>query len=280
MIVRTGTAIAPNVGRLRGMTLPTVEGPLRLGYVRRGMGLTPGTIASCAAIARAARRRRGMGAVIQYCQNNPPDATTQAIITGRGDSISLVPCGGAVPTNQPAPTTLVAPTYQPPTGIQDCVTLGLATSAGQACVARNTQLAVDAENAHLTANQDYQTALCISNGGGGYVPAGADLGSWCANQYGGAIPSTYVPGTPAQPESGLPVGTNPTPAAPSSSTSPAPAAPSAPAASAPAATQSSPASASRILSDVTGGFDFSSVPTWAWLAAAGVGAFLIFGGKH
>ena len=52
--------------------------------------------------------------------------------------------------------------------------MGLATSAGQACVARNTARAVAAENAHIANNQQYQTQLCIANGGGGWVPAGQD----------------------------------------------------------------------------------------------------------
>lgn len=165
------------------------------------------------------RRRgvRGLGAAVTYCQNSPPDAATAAIIAARGDSVSLVQCGGT-PTpqgtnqgNQPVFTIAnpnavpgAAPVYQAPTDIEDCVSMGLATSAGQACVARNTARAVAAENAHLANNQQYQTQLCISNGGGGWVPAGQDVGAWCAGQYGGSVTSGYVPIVSSGP-SGTPV---------------------------------------------------------------------------
>lgn len=34
-------------------------------------------------------------------------------------------------------------------------------------------------------------------------------------------------------------------------------------------------SSSAAAADATGGFDLSSIPTWAWWVAAGIGAFMI-----
>ena len=138
-------------------------------------------------------KRRGLGA--DYCRSNPPDAATVAILAARGESVNLIDCvsgGPPSPQTSPGPSvsapsvfTMQPPVYQPPTGIQDCVALGLATSAGQACVQRNTQRSIDAEDAFLKAKNDFQTQLCISNRGGGWVPTGVDIATWCAGQYGG-----------------------------------------------------------------------------------------------
>ena len=115
----------------------------KYGVTRNVLGTNP--------VLRGSRmRRRGMGDVT-YCSNNPPSGSQAAYLAANGIAYSIVDCGGtATPQgtnlgNQPITTIanpntapLVAPVYQAPTGIEDCVAMGLATSAGQACVARNT----------------------------------------------------------------------------------------------------------------------------------------------
>jgi hypothetical protein len=204
MLVRAGAPFFRHQLPLLSTSIDTVEGCESFGGTR-GMGRFP-LRSRGPRVLTPPRGMRGLGAVLNYCQNNPPDAVTAAIIAARGDSIALVPCGGTptpqgllFPTgNQPyvAPSGGLigpAPVYQPPTGIEDCVALGLATSAGQACVQRNTQRAIDAENAHLQANANYQTSLCVANNGGGWVPPGGDVTAWCMNQYGG-VPGAVSPG--------------------------------------------------------------------------------------
>jgi len=201
-LVPAGTPYFPHERPLVPTIIQTVEGRAREGG---RFGVTSVPLSGLAGLVAAVHARRGMGDV-QYCSSNPPSASQAAYLGQQGISYSIVECGGT-PTpqgtnqgNQPvsgilntnvAPSS--APVYQAPTDIEDCVALGLGTSAGQACVARNTQRAVNAENAHLSDNQQYQTQLCIANGGGGYVPAGQDVGSWCAGQYGGSVPATYAP---------------------------------------------------------------------------------------
>ena len=216
MILRRGVGALVPAGmpyfRAQGPLLPTViqtiagrqvEGP-------RGLGTN------------AVLRRRGVRGLgdVQYC--SAPSAAQQTYLKTAGPGgtpmpWSVVQCGGT-PTpqgtnqgNQPVSTIAnpnaapgAAPVYQAPTGIEDCVSMGLATSAGQACVARNTARAVAAENQHLADNAQYQTQLCISNGGGGWVPQGQDVGQWCAGQYGGSVTPGYVPIVSSGP-SGTPV---------------------------------------------------------------------------
>ena len=210
MILRRGMSAlvpagAPYFGR-QAPLVPTIINTIagrafeggKYGVTRNVLGTNP--------VLRGSRmRRRGMGDVT-YCSNNPPSGSQAAYLAANGIAYSIVDCGGtATPQgtnlgNQPITTIanpntapLVAPVYQAPTGIEDCVAMGLATSAGQACVARNTARAVAAENAHIANNQQYQTQLCIANGGGGWVPAGQDVGQWCAGHYGGSVTSGYVP---------------------------------------------------------------------------------------
>ena len=147
-------------------------------------------------------RSRGLGAAINYCRANPPDAATVAIITGRGDSVNLIDCPSSVPEVGPqTPTfTPLAPVYQPPTGIEDCAALGLATSAGIACVQRNTQRAIGAENAQLAADAAFNVARCLANNGGGWVPSGMAVTDWCQQTYGNPNVPAYQ-----QPVAQLPV---------------------------------------------------------------------------
>jgi hypothetical protein len=178
MLVRAGAPFFRHQMPLLSTSIRTVEGRASFGGTR-GMGRFS--------------RSRGLGAVLNYCLNNPPDAATAAIITGRGDSIALVPCGG-IPTpsgsefptgNQPnAPVGYGAPLAPPAwdgsyAGMENCAPLD------SACVARNTAREIAAQNVFYGAGRNYQTSLCIANRGGGYVPAGTDIATWCENQYGG-----------------------------------------------------------------------------------------------
>lgn len=205
-LVPAGTPYFPGQGPLLPTVIRTIAGREREG---RQFGVTayPRGLGGRGFGTNAVRRRgvRGLGDVT-YCVNNPPNQAQQDYLQIAAIPWSLIDCGGT-PTpqganqgNQPVVTIAnpnaapgAAPVYQAPTDIEDCVSMGLATSAGQACVARNTARAVAAENAHLTDNSQYQTQLCIANGGGGWVPAGQDVGQWCAGNYGGVVPTTYSP---------------------------------------------------------------------------------------
>jgi hypothetical protein len=203
MLVRAGAPFFRHQMPLISTSIDTVEGWERFGGTR-GMGRGP---------RRRVSGMRGLAAVLNYCQNNPPDAATAAIITGRGDSIALVPCGG-IPTpsgsqfptgNQPNVPIGAGILPAPPSwdgsypGMENCAPLD------SACVARNTAREIAAQNAFYGAGANYQTNLCIANRGGGYVPPGTDVATWCAQQYGG-FPSGPAGSPPPLPPIPVPSG--------------------------------------------------------------------------
>lgn len=186
MIVRAGSGF-PGVGPLVPVRAWTIEGRARFGGTR---SWSPNARFLADLHVRRLARHRGLGAVVNYCLNNPPDAATQAIIAARGDTMNLIDCSAAnAPASASAP---VAPVYQPPTDIEDCAALGLATQAGQACVQRNTARAVAAENAQLAADAAFNVARCIANNGDGYVPPGMAVSDWCQQTYGNPNVPAYL----------------------------------------------------------------------------------------
>ncbi len=170
---------------------------------------------------RMATRRgvRGLGATVTYCQDRPPDAATAAIIAARGDTMSLVPCGGvATPLGQtgnvpltPTTVTPVAPVYTPiDTGVQNCAL------QDTACVVAAAAKQTANQAAFYQAQANYNAAVCVANGGEGYVPPSMGITDWCGQKYGGN-PNQAVfvngtlqnpSGTPAAPPSALPAGSS------------------------------------------------------------------------
>lgn len=315
-IVRRGAPINSSVGTLQGMSFPTVEGRLRLGYLRGGRGgvglylpIDP-TVPNPAPVvpavhgvgAIARRGRRGMGAA----QSFNPVATITNLSGGSNSAFKVgdawrIDITGGPPNACVYLNASIPGVPMPYSGQQD-----LALSAW---LGRSTQGLEPCGIGTTDAGGNYSTSGVFGPGQVGIWRQSWNIQGNLSNflqftvadtsgstQYGG--PATPG-GTPYYTQTQNNVPTQPAPTAvvqtladelagrvmlPSGQI-----VASAPASSAPPATSSNPASGapgavSGAISDLTGlvsGFSVSSVPVWGWIAAAGVGALLLFGGhKH
>ena len=240
MIVPRGAKFFPNQAPLLGMTIPTVEGNLRLGYSprakRRGMGLLlpidptvpqPRTNRRTipvrgVGVSRGFGRYRGLGA--DYCSSNPPDAATAAILAARGDSVDLIDCAPGTTTNpanpggsfQNKPNAMIGTqpveVLPPIPAYADCNPAAIGEAASTACAAKNQQMQADWITASGIARNDFNRNTCLWNG----QPA-----SYCNTVYppgysGGNSPTTQPiairgPSAPSAPAKYNPVATFTTP---------------------------------------------------------------------
>jgi len=326
-IVRRGSPIASNVGPLMGMSFPTVEGRLRLGYLRGGVGLylpidptvpNPAPVVPVvhgvgAAIARRPRRR-GVGAAVTVgdvitpnSANGPQGATATLENLTTGDASNFkVGDAWRVTIRNAAPNRGVYLNAQlrgmplPMSGQQD-----LALSAWTGSYQDGNQPIGQTDGSgNWSSSGTFQPAqagawfqqwnpgellmplqFTVANASGGVpanqpnaVPGGTAYWTLAQNNVPTQPAPTDVVQTLADQLAGrviLPTGQI---VAASSAASGAPPAGSSSAAS------SAPGSGSGTMADLTNlvsGFSMSSIPTWGWIAAAGVGALILFGGhKH
>jgi hypothetical protein len=233
-----------------------------------------------------ARRRRGMSAVIYY--NTMPDATTQALIAARGDTIQIET---QAQTLLRTPTQLLTPyqeqilgtTYgigpyapapqwsdfwnQSTAGYEYCAPMD------SACVQRVTNAFAAAVNAFAAAGGDRNSALAAWNNGAQNNLTGAEI---LAATHPAAI-APAATSSPAASPAATPAA-SPTPAAPISSP-PAPAAPSSPAAGNFTFSQSAAALLPPTVSQALPA-SLTSLPVYVWAAAAGAAYFLLFRSRN
>ena len=307
-IVRRGAPIGRNVGPLQGMSFPTVEGRLKLGYVRggrNGIGLLlpvdptvpiPSTVPRKATVhgIGAFTRGRGLAGVAIS-----PASTSFRV----GDSYTISISGGA----PNAPVYLNASQCSP-----DFSRCAQAPMSGQQDIALSNWT-----GSYQTGNQPIGKTDANGNFSTSGTFTAAQVGMWTQNwivqaqqvgglqfivadasgnaTYGGTVSPAGVPyytlaqnNAPTQPAPSGTVQTLAQQLAAKGDTLAAtgqlvPIVTSTAAASgAPGAVASGSgggSSAVGSISDLVSGFSLSSIPTWGWIAAAGVGALILFGGK-
>lgn len=312
-IVRRGSPISRNVGPLQGMSFPTVEGRLNLGYLRggrggrNGIGLLlpidptvpiPNTVPRKATVHGIGAFTRGRG-LSGVAISGPGGASTSFRV---GDAYTISITGGAPNAPVYGNMSQCSPDFS------RCAQVPM---SGQADIALSNWMGKP-----MTGNEP--NGIGMTDGSGNFSMSGtftpAMVGMWTQNwhvgsqqvggaqftvsdgsgsaAYGGAVTPG---GTPYYTLAQNNVPTQPAPApvvqtlaqqlsaknemiAPTGQLVPL-VAPTAAASGAPATVNSGSAGGS--ISDLVSGFSLSSIPTWGWIAAAGVGALLLFGGgKH
>ena len=304
-IVRRGAPISRNVGPLQGMTFPTVEGRLKLGYHRggrNGIGLLlpidptvpiPNTVPRKATVHGIGAFTRGRG-LAGVSISGPGGAAVSFKV---GDPYTLSITGGTPGGGVYLNTSQCSPDFSRCT---------IAPMSGQQDVAYSNFM-----GRYMTGNEPNGIGTYDANGNfsmsGVFTPA--QVGLWTITVGGTSGVQFTVSDASGSAAYTGPVTPGGTPyytlASNHPPTQPAPApvvqtlaqqlaargdtlAPTGqlvPVVTSTTAASGAPApasgSAGGSISDLVSGFSLSSIPTWGWIAAAGVGALILFGGgKH
>ena len=289
-IVRRGAPIGRNVGPLQGMTFPTVEGRLKLGYLRggrNGIGLLlpvdptvpiPNTVPRKATVHGIGAFTRGRG--LAGVAISGPGGASNAFRVGDAYTISIT---GGAPNS---PVYLNASQCSP--DFSRCAELPM---SGQQDIALSNWM-----GRPMTGNEPNGIGMTDANGNfslsGTFTPA--QVGMWTQNYRAGSQQVGGVQFTVADSSGSAVYGGSVIPAgipyytlvknnASSATYTPAqlaamPGGP--PFAATPPLGGSGGGGGSDASGGSTSGFDLSSIPTWAWFAGAGVGAFLLLRGHH